>query len=49
MDYKQETKAIQSKKKVLGKRLIEGDRLVDVVADNPEMLMDYPRWKAALE
>lgn len=49
MDYKQEIKAKESKKKILGKRLIDGDRLVDVVADNPEMLMDYPRWKAALE
>lgn len=44
MDYKQETEAKACKKKVLGKRLIEGANLVDVVEEHPDMLFDYKRW-----
>lgn len=41
MDYKQEAEAKEKKKKVLGKRLIEGANLVDVVEENPEMVFDF--------
>lgn len=49
MDYKQEIQAKDSKKRILGKRLIEGEKLVDLVKENPEMLPDIKRWEAALE
>lgn len=49
MDYKQEIKAKESKKRVLGKRLISGEKLVDVVRENPEMLIEFKRWELNLE
>ena len=49
MDYKQETKARESKTKILCKRLCSGETLNSVLEDdNFEMLKDYPRWEMAL-
>ncbi len=41
MDAKQELKAKESKKRILGKRLIEGERLEEVVIEHPELLFGY--------
>lgn len=49
MDWKQEQEAKEAKKKVLGKRLIEGASLVELVEEDPGMLFEYKRWQAALE
>jgi len=44
MDYKQETQAKECKKKILGKRLIEGESLVSLTIEYPEMLDKYQQW-----
>jgi len=44
MDYKQETQAKECKKKILGKRLIEGESLVSLIIEYPEMLDKYQQW-----
>ncbi len=41
MDAKQELTAKESKKRILGKRLIEGERLEEVVIEHPELLFGY--------
>lgn len=49
MDWKQETEAKAAKKKVLGKRLIQGENLLDIVEENPEMLFELKRIQGNLE
>ncbi len=54
MDAKQETKARESKKRILGKRLTEGEKLEELVLEHPELLFGYAKlegdikaWKRA--
>lgn len=46
MDYKQLIVARESHKKVLGKRLMSDELLVDIVRDNPELIFNYAQLKA---
>lgn len=43
MDYKHEIKARESHKRVYCKRLLDGEDIVDVVRDNPELLCGFGR------
>ena len=46
MDIKQETIARESHKRILGKRLLDGEPLVEVMEDHPELIFGYKRIKA---
>jgi len=41
MDIRQEADARESKLKILGKRLCEGENLVDIVDENPELVFKF--------
>lgn len=44
MDYKQETAAKQSKQKILGKRIVSGEPIVDIINDgNEDLVMQYQK------
>lgn len=49
MDYKQEIKAKDSKTAVLGKRLINKEKLVDLVRENPELVFKFRDIERNLE
>ena len=48
MDIKEETKARESKKKILGKRILDGEPLTTLVDENPELLWDVNKLHIAL-
>lgn len=48
MDWKQELSAKECKKKILGKRITEGEPIIDILKDgNHEMVYDYERLMRA--
>ncbi len=49
MDAKQELKAKESKKRILGKRLIEGERLEEVVIEHPELIFGYSKLEGDIK
>lgn len=48
MDIKAETLAREGHKKIIGKRLLDGEPLVEVMEEHPELLFGYKRLKADL-
>jgi hypothetical protein len=49
MDIVAETAAKQSHKKILGKRLMDGEDLADVMQDAPELIFEYKKLKTNIE
>jgi hypothetical protein len=49
MDIVAETAAQQSHKKILGKRLMDGEDLADVMQDAPELIFEYKKLKTNIE
>ena len=49
MDIKQEIQAHESKKRILGQRLIDGEAPYEVVKDYPEMIFGYKKLKQDVE
>lgn len=49
MDIKAETKARESHKKILGKRLMDGEPLHRVAREEPNLLFGYQRLKTDIE
>ena len=48
MDIKEETKARESHRKIIGKRLIEGEPLARVVEEHPELIFEYTKLEQNL-
>ena len=48
MDIHEETKARESHKKILGKRLLDGEPLNKVVEENPELIFEYTKLETNL-
>ena len=48
MDIKEETEARESHRKILGKRLLEGEKLVDLVDENPALIFEFQKLEANL-
>lgn len=49
IDVEQYKSAVSNHRKILGKRLIDGDNLVEVVKENPELLFCYASLKNNLQ
>lgn len=48
MDIKQETEARESHRKILGKRLLDGEKLTDLVDENPALIFEFQKLEANL-
>ena len=46
MDIKEETKQREGHRKIIGKRLLDGEPLHEVIADHPELIFGYARLEA---
>lgn len=49
MDIQAETAARTGHKKLLGKRLLDGEDLIDVVNEHPELIFEYKKLKCNVE